>query len=156
MSDITGDLTGYIDGLADKAQKAVRLLGTSSGEARDRALRAAAATIRRNSSSILTANQKDVEAALKRGISAAFIDRLTLDESRLEAMAAGLEAIADLPDPLQVRLDEWEVPNGLKIARISTSLGVIGIIYESRPNVTVDAGGLCIKSGNAAILRGGI
>ena len=155
MSDITGDLTGYIDGLADKAQKAVRLLGTSSGEARDRALRAAAATIRKNSSSILTANQKDVEAALKRGISAAFIDRLTLDESRLEAMAAGLEAIADLPDPLQVRLDEWEVPNGLKIARISTSLGVIGIIYESRPNVTVDAGGLCIKSGNAAILRGG-
>jgi glutamate-5-semialdehyde dehydrogenase len=91
----------------------------------------------------------------ERGLSAAMLDRLMLDESRIEAMAAGLEAIAGLPDPLGRVMAEWQRPNGLNIQRVAVPLGVIGIIYESRPNVTADAAGLCVKSGNAVILRGG-
>ncbi|MEC7190699.1 MAG: glutamate-5-semialdehyde dehydrogenase, partial [Pseudomonadota bacterium] len=102
-----------------------------------------------------TANQKDREHGRQTGLTNAFIDRLTLTADRIEAMATGLEDIARLDDPLGVELARWTRPNGLDIARISTALGVIGVIYESRPNVTVDAAGLCIKSGNAVILRGG-
>ena len=154
MQHIT-DLKAYIETLADNAQAASHVLGTSSTTARNQALIFAAQAIRTNETEILDANQKDVTAAKANGLSAAMIDRLTLDEGRLEAMAAGLEAIAALPDPLGAVLAQWEVPNGLHIQRRSTALGVIGIIYESRPNVTIDAAGLCIKSGNAAILRGG-
>ena len=155
MANTSSDLKAIIDILVDKAQAASGTLGTSSAKARDGALRHAASFIRERGEAILAANAKDVAAAHERALSAAMIDRLTLDNARLEAMASGLEAIAALPDPLGCELAQWDVPTGLSIARISTALGVIGIIYESRPNVTVDAGGLCIKSGNAAILRGG-
>ena len=145
----------YINELASAARDAQQAIGMSSHNVRITALKEAAKEIRALSKDILVANAKDIEAGIKRGLTDAFIDRLTLDEGRIEAMAKGLEAIAELPDPLGAVLASWQVPSGLQIARQSTSLGVIGIIYESRPNVTVDAAGLCIKSGNAAILRGG-
>jgi len=104
---------------------------------------------------VLQANKADLESARQRDLSAALLDRLMLDAARIEAIAAGLETIADLPDPLARVIAAWERPNGLSIQRVSVPLGVIGIIYESRPNVTADAAALCIKSGNAAILRGG-
>ncbi|MCH7795458.1 MAG: glutamate-5-semialdehyde dehydrogenase [Proteobacteria bacterium] len=119
------------------------------------ALEAAALTLRHRMADLLTANAKDMEAARANGLSSAMLDRLALDPARVEAMAEGLGAIARFPDPVGRVLAEWDRPNGLKIARVSVPLGVIGIIYESRPNVTADAGGLCLKSGNAAILRGG-
>lgn len=100
-------------------------------------------------------NAKDMDFAAKKGLSAAMTDRLLLNEDRIEAMAQGLDDVAALPDPVGRTLAEWKQPNGLNIARVSVPLGVIGIIYESRPNVTADAGSLCLKSGNAAILRGG-
>ncbi|MGC2413907.1 MAG: glutamate-5-semialdehyde dehydrogenase, partial [Stellaceae bacterium] len=119
------------------------------------ALQAAAAAVRSRSNEILAANAEDVAEAKAAGIGAALIDRLALDPKRLEAVAHGLEDIAALPDPVGRVLAEWTRPNGLKISRVSVPLGVIGIIYESRPNVTADAGGIALKSGNAAILRGG-
>ena len=155
MTNTSSDLKAIIDALADNAQAASSALSTSSAQARNAALGYAAAFIRERGEAILAANAQDVAAAHERGLSAAMIDRLTLDHDRLEAMSSGLEAIAALSDPLGRVLAQWDVPTGLSIARTSTALGVIGIIYESRPNVTVDAGGLCIKSGNAAILRGG-
>ena len=115
----------------------------------------AAAALRARSAEILAANAQDVADAKARGTAGSFIDRLTLNEARVEAMARGLEEIAELPDPLGRVLAHFERPNGLKIDRVATPLGVIGVIYESRPNVTADAGGLCLKAGNAAILRGG-
>ena len=151
----TQDFQTYVMSLANAAKDAQKALGVSSHQTRQLALNHSASLIRKMSAEILQANQVDVEAGLKNGLSSAMIDRLTLDEGRLEAMAAGLEDIANLPDPLGVDLASWDRPNGLQITRRSTALGVIGIIYESRPNVTVDAAGLCIKSGNAAILRGG-
>ncbi len=145
----------YISELAKGAKDAQSTLGMSEHSARQAALRAAASHIRAQEAAILDANRHDISAGTDRGLSAAFIDRLTLDSARIAAMADGLDAIADLPDPLGATLASWTVPSGLAISRQSTALGVIGIIYESRPNVTVDAAGLCIKSGNAAILRGG-
>ncbi len=119
------------------------------------ALEAAAGTLRHRMADLLTANAKDMEAARAKGLSSAMLDRLALNPARVAAMVEGLEAIARFPDPVGRVLAEWDRPNGLKIARVSVPLGVIGIIYESRPNVTADAGGLCLKSGNAVILRGG-
>src|SRR6185369_2269059 len=113
---------------------------------KDAALKAMAAEIRKAKSAILAANAKDVEQAKASGLSGALIDRLMLDETRVEAMAKGLEEIAELPDPVGTTLAEWDRPNGLRISRVAVPLGVIGIIYESRPNVTADAGGLCLKS----------
>ena len=155
MTDKIDNHDAYITELGKAARSAQQQIGNSSHEARNTALIEAARAIRAASDDILAANAKDVQAGIERGLTDVFIDRLTLDEARLEAMAAGLEAIATLDDPLGADLASWQVPNGLQITRRSTSLGVIGIIYESRPNVTVDAAGLCIKSGNAAILRGG-
>ena len=149
------NLQAYITEMAKAASRAQRQIGRASNDVRNKALRHAAHVIRETSEAILEANQQDVRAGKERGLSDAMIDRLTLDEARLEGIASGLDSIADLPDPLGVDLATWDRPNGLQIARRSTALGVIGIIYEARPNVTVDAGGLCIKSGNAAILRGG-
>ncbi|MFZ1626168.1 MAG: glutamate-5-semialdehyde dehydrogenase, partial [Gammaproteobacteria bacterium] len=111
--------------------------------------------IRAQGSQILAANARDMAAAQKRNLSAALLDRLALDVQRVEAMAAGIEAVAELPDPVGAIIAEWLRPNGLRIQRVRVPLGVIGIIYESRPNVTADAGALCLKSGNAVILRGG-
>ena len=137
------------------AQDAARLLARASTEAKNQALRAAAQKLQENRATVLEANARDLAEAYAKDISKPLRDRLVLNDDRLEGMAAGLEAIADLPDPVGVVFWETERPNGLRIERVRVPLGVIGIIYESRPNVTADAGALCLKSGNAAILRGG-
>jgi glutamate-5-semialdehyde dehydrogenase len=141
--------------LGEQARAAASILQVASPEAKDRALRAAAANIRQQSADILAANVRDVAAARARGISPAMLDRLQLNPARVEAMARGLEEVSDLPDPVGAVMTDWTRPNGLHFQRVRVPLGVIGIIYESRPNVTADAGGLCLKSGNVAILRGG-
>lgn len=137
------------------AKAASRALALASSEAKNRALRAAAAAIRRDEALILEANGKDVAAAVAAGRPSSFVDRLMLNAARVAAIARGLDEIADLADPVGAVLADWTRPNGLNIQRVRVPIGVIGIIYESRPNVTADAGGLCLKSGNAAILRGG-
>jgi glutamate-5-semialdehyde dehydrogenase len=144
-----------MDGMGRAARDAARSLSLSCHEARNSALRAAAQAVRNTADEILQANQQDLDAARERGLGAALLDRLLLDAARVEAIAQGLEAVADLPDPLARVIAEWDRPNGLAIQRVTVPLGVIGIIYESRPNVTADAAALCIKSGNAVILRGG-
>ena len=137
------------------ARGAASQLARVDAQHRHRALLNSAAAIRRDSAKIIAANRIDMAHASKRGKSDAILDRLLLDEDRVEAMAKGLESIVELPDPVGRVLAEWQQPNGLCIRRVSVPLGVIGIIYESRPNVTADAAGLCLKSGNAVILRGG-
>jgi glutamate-5-semialdehyde dehydrogenase len=144
-----------MDGLGRQARDAARVLAMSGGDARNAALRAASKELQSRRAEILEANAIDMHAARERGLSAAMLDRLMLDDSRIDGMASGLEAIAALPDPLGRIMAEWQRPNGLAIQRVAVPLGVIGIIYESRPNVTADAAGLCVKSGNAVILRGG-
>ncbi len=141
--------------IAEAAKKAGQALALADSAAKNAALRAAADSIRARTGEILAANDKDMAAAEDRDLTPAFKDRLKLTPDRVEAMAAGLEDVAERDDPVGRLIDEWTRPNGLCISRISVPLGVIGIIYESRPNVTADAGGLCLKSGNAAILRGG-
>jgi glutamate-5-semialdehyde dehydrogenase len=138
-----------------QARDAASVLRRAPAGARDAALEAAASLLRAHAARILAANADDLEAAVARGLSDAMLDRLRLDEARIEAMAQGVEAVRALPDPLGRVLAEWTRPNGLVIRRVSVPLGVIGIIYESRPNVTADAGALCLKAGNAVILRGG-
>src|SRR5690606_11670545 len=134
---------------------AASVLGRVSSEQKTAALREAAAMLRSGRDEILAANRNDYADAERRGVAAAMLDRLALDEKRIEAMAAGVEAIAALPDPIGRVIAEWERPNGLRIQRVRVPLGVIGIIYESRPNVMADAAALCFASGNAVILRGG-
>ena len=141
--------------LGRAARQAARAVALAPPDQKNKALRAAATAIRDRRDAILAANQLDVADARTRGTAAAFLDRLTLDPARIEAMARGVEEISDLPDPVGRVLARFERPNGLLIERVATPLGVIGMIYESRPNVTVDAGALCLKAGNAAILRGG-
>jgi glutamate-5-semialdehyde dehydrogenase len=150
-----GDLAAEMAALGTAARAAAEQLAATDSETKARALLAAAGAIRTNQAAILEANRADMAAARDKGLTPALLDRLELDPARVEAMAAGLEQIAEFPDPIGRTLAEWERPNGLAIAKIAVPLGVIGIIYESRPNVTADAGGLCLKSGNAAILRGG-
>ncbi len=138
------------------AAKAAGLeLANASSEIKNAALRAAADAVRARKDEILAANESDVTKGQANGVKGSFLDRMVLDGARVEAMAKGLEDVAALPDPIGTILAEWDRPNGLKIARVRVPLGVIGVIYESRPNVTADAGGLCVKAGNAAILRGG-
>ncbi|MDH3372318.1 MAG: glutamate-5-semialdehyde dehydrogenase [Gammaproteobacteria bacterium] len=137
------------------ARRAAVALAMTSHEDRNGALLAAAGAIRKRSREILAANATDMGEARERGLSSALLDRLMLDAERIEGMAAGIEAVAGLPDPLGRVIAEWDRPNGLSIQRVTVPLGVIGIIYESRPNVTADAAALCLKSGNASILRGG-
>jgi len=137
------------------ARASAHALGLASSDTKNRALMAAAASLRAHSPQIIAANALDVAAAQKAGASKANLDRLMLDAKRIDAMARGIEDIAALPDPVGRLLATFERPNGLKIERVSTPLGVIGVIYESRPNVTADAGALCLKAGNAVILRGG-
>jgi glutamate-5-semialdehyde dehydrogenase len=138
-----------------RARAAAREIALARTDIKNAALAAAAATLRSCVSMVLEANAKDLAAAKSKSVSSAFLDRLLLDERRLEATAKGLEEIAALPDPVGTVLAKWQRPNGLEISRVRVPLGVIGIIYESRPNVTADAGGLALKAGNAAILRGG-
>src|SRR3954464_2919718 len=149
------DLAAKMAEIGRRAREAATALALASPEAKVTALRAAAAAVRSRANEILAANADDLADAKRAGIGGALIDRLALDPKRLEAVARGLEDIAALPDPVDRVLAEWTRPNGLKISRVAVPLGVIGIIYESRPNVTADAGALCLKAGNAAILRGG-
>lgn len=141
--------------IGEGARRAARSLALAGGDVRSAALLAAADAIRRRQGEILAANQVDTNDGAERGLTSAMLDRLLLDHDRVEAMASGIETVAGLDDPLGKVQAEWERPNGLVIQRVSVPLGVIGIIYESRPNVTADAAALCVKSGNAAILRGG-
>jgi glutamate-5-semialdehyde dehydrogenase len=143
-----------MQGIGRSARVAAQLLAFASTAQKNRALQAAAAALRSTRSTILAANEGDVREA-GAGLSGALLDRLQLDAARVEAMARGLESIAEARDPIGVLLAEWARPNGMLIQRVCVPLGVIGIIYESRPNVTADAGALCLKSGNAVILRGG-
>ena len=149
------DIAAAMAALGAEARAAAQALGATSAEARRGALHAAAAAIRKDEAAILQANAADMAAARESGLSGALLDRLALDPGRVEAMAAGVEQVAALDDPVGRLLGEWERPNGLRIRRVSVPIGVIGIIYESRPNVTADAGALCLMAGNAAILRGG-
>jgi len=137
------------------ARAAARELAKATTEQKQAALTAAAAAIREHKAEILAANAQDMAAATTRQLSGALLDRLLLDADRVEAMAAGIEEIGRLDDPIGSVIAQWDRPNGLVIQRVRVPLGVIGIIYESRPNVTADAGALCLKSGNAVILRGG-
>ena len=142
-------------GLGRAARAAAAILAQTPAEVKRRVLETAAAELRSARATVLTANAEDVAEAKARGASGAIVDRLALDDQRLEATAAGLETVAALDDPIGQVVAEWRRPNGLEISRVRVPLGVIGIIYESRPNVTADTAALCLKSGNAAILRGG-
>jgi glutamate-5-semialdehyde dehydrogenase len=137
------------------ARAAAAALNVATTDQKNRALRAAAAAMRARRHKIVAANERDIRDAVPKHLSPALLDRLKLDESRVEAMARGLEDIARLADPIGTVLAEWTRPNGMVIQRLRVPLGVIGIIYESRPNVTADAGALCLKSSNPVILRGG-
>ena len=153
--DKDGDIAALMAEMGEKARAAARLLAKTQTMAKNAALMAAAESIGTHGPEIKAANAKDMAAAREKKLSPALLDRLELTDSRIAAMAKGLVEIASLPDPVGAVMDEWNRPNGLEIQRVRTPLGVIGIIYESRPNVTADAGGLCLKAGNACILRGG-
>ena len=141
--------------LGQSARKAARAVAAASSEQRSAALREMAAQLRARQADILDANTRDVAAARQRDPAESFIDRLMLDEARLDSIAAGIETIAALPDPVGATMEEWTRPNGLRIARVRTPIGVIGMIFESRPNVAADAAALALRAGNAIILRGG-
>lgn len=149
------DMAQAMLALGRRARSAARALATAESATKHRALMGMAAALRAQTDAILAANAGDMEAARQAGLGAALLDRLALDAGRVEAMARGVEAIAQLPDPVGAVMDAWTRPNGLRIERVRTPLGVIGVIYESRPNVTADAGALCLAAGNAVILRGG-
>ena len=149
------DLYQQMMNMGAAARHAAGELVRVDSQSKTNALRAAAGAMRENTSDILAANARDMEAGRRKQLTAALLDRLALDEQRVEATARGVESIADFNDPVGGVIGEWERPNGLRIQRVRVPLGVIGIIYESRPNVTADAGALCLKSGNAVILRGG-
>ena len=149
------DIDGMMDDLGARARIAASTLGLAGTADKNKALIEAAKSLRTGVAEILEANAKDIAFGEEKGLSTAMIDRLLLDEQRIESIAQGLEAIAALPDPVGDEMARWQRPNGLDIARVRVPLGVIGVIYESRPNVTADAGALCLKAGNAVILRGG-
>ena len=151
----TGDIADSMAEIGRRARSAARVLALAPSEQKNRALAGMAAAIRKQQMAILAANAEDVAEARHAGNTDAFLDRLSLTAARVEAMASGIEAIAGLNDPVGAVTESWTRPNGMTISRVRVPLGVIGIIYESRPNVTADAGALCLKSGNAAILRGG-
>jgi glutamate-5-semialdehyde dehydrogenase len=138
-----------------QARAAAYRLAQLSSDEKNAILRAMASSIRANAASLMQANDKDLAAGVEKGLSAAMLDRLRLDEARIEAMAAGIDQVATLPDPVGQVMDAWERPNGIRIEQVRVPIGTIGIIYESRPNVTADAAALCFKTGNATILRGG-
>ncbi len=155
MTNTDVDIMTLMSDLGARARVAAQELAQSTAEQRNKALQIAARSLRERSNIILAANQTDLEEARQRKLSGALLDRLALDDKRIEAMASGLELISAMADPVGRVLQAWQQPNGLDIQRVSVPLGVIGIIYESRPNVTADAAALCLKSGNAVILRGG-
>ena len=156
MATVTEDaLETRMLALGDAAKAAARELATAPTAQKNAALLAAAVAVSDARATILAANAEDMELARRRDLTPALLDRLALDSKRLAAMACGLEEVAAQPDPVGAELARWTRPNGLDIARVRVPLGVVGIIYESRPNVTADAGALCVKAGNAAVLRGG-
>ena len=150
-----GDIREIMAQMGIQARKAAHILATATAERKHAALTGMASEIWSNRQSILNANALDMETARENGTSPAFLDRLSLNEDRIKTITDSLRAIADLADPIGAVIAEWDRPNGLHIERVRTPLGVIGVIFESRPNVTADAGALCLKAGNAVILRGG-
>src|SRR6266851_2972065 len=153
--DASGDIAAMMRTLGAQARAAARRLALAAPAEKDRALKAMAQAVRQSAQAILAANSEDLADARKAGATVAFLDRLGLDDKRVAAIAAGLDTIAGLADPVGTIAAAWDRPNGMRIERVRVPLGVIGVIYESRPNVTADAGGLCLKAGNAVILRGG-
>jgi glutamate-5-semialdehyde dehydrogenase len=152
---LSPDVERTVDALTAAARDAARVLAGASSTAKDRALRAAAARLRRETSTVLAANAGDVARTRAAGESAAFIERLTLTPERVDAMARGLEEVAALPDPVGETIAGWRRPNGLQIAQVRVPIGVVLSIYESRPNVTADSAALCLKTGNAVLLKTG-
>lgn len=150
-----GDVAAQMQALGQRARAAARVIALAPDSLRNAALRAMATALRERAESILAANALDLAEARANGQNASFIDRLLLDAGRLDGVAKAVAGVADLPDPLGKVLASWTQPNGLRFERVATPLGVIAVIFESRPNVTADAGALCLKSGNAAILRAG-
>jgi len=148
------NLEDVMEKIGIKAKEAAQVLSNVNDDTKNRGLLEISSSLRNNADNIIDANKKDIETS-KRNLSPSMIDRLKLDNERINSMATGLEEIARFEDPIGVITDSWDRPNGLKIMRVRVPLGVIGVIYESRPNVTVDASGLCLKAGNAVILRGG-
>ena len=154
-AETVNDIAAVMAEVGRKARAAAAPLSIATTEQKNRALIAAADAMLEARGDILEANKLDLANAEKNGMAASFVDRLALDDGRISAIADGIRAIAALPDPVGEVIAEWDRPNGLHIERVRTPLGVIGVIYESRPNVTADAGALCLKAGNAVILRGG-
>jgi glutamate-5-semialdehyde dehydrogenase len=152
---LTMDVTEHVTAKARAAKEAARALALASTGAKNEALLQMARGLEEKVTPVLDANRADVARGRAAGLTAAFLDRLTLTEGRIEGMAAGLRQVAALPDPVGETVESWRRPNGIEISRVRVPLGVIGFIYESRPNVTADAAGLCLKSGNAVLLRGG-
>jgi glutamate-5-semialdehyde dehydrogenase len=155
MDDAGAGLQATMADMGRTTREGARALRLASPEQRTAAIRAMAAEIRKAAPAILAANAEDLARAEANGVSGPMLDRLALDEKRLEGVAAGVEAVSEIPDPLGVATSRWTRPNGLDISRVRTPIGVIAMIYESRPNVTADAAALCVRSGNAVILRGG-
>src|SRR5437868_14453833 len=153
--DGNADLPALMNDLASAARAAVRVLALAPPEQKNRALEAMERAIRAGAAAILAANAEDVADVRAGGATTAFIDRLTLTQPRVEAMADGIRIVRDIPDPVGVVSERWQRPNGMTIERVRVPLGVVAVIFESRPNVAADAGVLCLKSGNAVILRGG-
>ena len=149
------NIAAMMQTIGENAKEAATALAVASTNAKNSALREMAASLRNRKFEIMAENDKDMAVGAEKGLTTAMLDRLKLDEDRIEGVAIGLEAIAGLADPVGSIESAWDRPNGLQIERVRVPLGVIGVIYESRPNVTADAGGLCLKAGNAAILRGG-
>jgi glutamate-5-semialdehyde dehydrogenase len=153
--DASAELPALMNGIAAAARAAARQLALASAEQKNRALEAMERAIRAHAANILAANTEDVAEARNSGASAVFVDRLALNEARVAAMADGIGIVRGIPDPVGAVTERWQRPNGMTIERVRVPLGVIAVIFESRPNVTADAGALCLKSGNAVILRGG-
>src|ERR1700710_2530401 len=153
--DGNADLPALMPALAARARDAARILSLASPDQKNRGLDAREPATRDNASAILAANAEDVAEARAGGATTAFIDRLTLTPVRVDAMADGIRTVRDIRDPVGVITESWQRPNGMTIERVRVPLGVVAVIFESRPNVAADAGVLCLKSGNAVILRGG-
>src|ERR1700761_1265841 len=153
--DANADLPALMTELAERARTAARELALASAEQKNKALDAMARAIRANAAAILAANAEDVADVRAGGATSAFVDRLTLTQSRIDAMADGIRTVRDITDPVGMVTERWQRPNGMTIERVRVPLGVVAVIFESRPNVAADAGVLCLKSGNAVILRGG-
>ena len=149
------DIESYVSDVAHAARAASYAIAGASHETRNRALHAMAESLRERAADIAAANAVDMEQASADGMSAGLLDRLMLDDGRIESMACSLEALADLPDPIGRVLEHRTIEGGMDLRRVSVPLGVVAMVYEARPNVTVDAAGICLKSGNACVLRGG-